>query len=56
MCVCKIADLPGYSVATTNKCMMKLEGFDEISTHEISNFENNFSEMVFQLLEEISNY
>ena len=48
-----LADLPGHSVAITSTCTTKLERFDEIGTRGNRNFENEFSEMVFQILEEI---
>ena len=53
MCGCKMADLQGYSVATTSMCTAKLEHSDEIRTRGKCNFENKILEMVFQLLEEI---
>ena len=56
MRVCILADSPGRLVATTSTCTAKLERFDEIGTHGKSNFENEFLEMVFQLLEEIIVY
>ena len=53
-----LANLPGHSIATTNTYMMKLEHFDEIKcrTRARSNFENEYLEMVSQLLEEIIIY
>ena len=42
MCVCKMTDLPGRSVAFTSMCTTKLEHFGEIKTHGKSNFENGF--------------
>ena len=56
MCICKMADLPGYLVATISMYTTKLEHFDEIRTHGKHNFKNKFLEMVFQLLEEIIIY
>ena len=53
MRVSVLADLPGHSIATTSTYATKLECFDEIRTRGKSNFENEFLEMVFQLLEEL---
>ena len=53
MCVCILADLLGCLVATTSTCTTKLDHFDKIRTHSKRNFENEFLEMFFQLLEEI---
>ena len=53
MHVCVLADLPGRLVATTSTCTTKLQRFDEIRTRGNRNWENEFLEMVFQLLEEI---
>ena len=52
MRICILAELPGHSIATISTSMMKLEHFDGIRTHGQSNFENEFLEMAFQLLEE----
>ena len=51
-----MVDLPGCSVAITSTCMIKLEGFDEIRTCGKRNFEKEFLEMVFQILEEVMIY
>ena len=56
MHVSVLADLPGRSVATTCTCTTKLERFDKIRTCSKNNFENEFLEMVYQLLEEIIIY
>ena len=56
MRVSVLADLPGRSIATSSTYTTKLERFDEIRTPGKSNFENEFIEMVFQLLEEIIIY
>ena len=56
MCVYVLADLPGRSVATTSTCTTKLEGSEEIITCGKNNSENEFFEMVFQLLGEIIIY
>ena len=53
MHVCKMADLPGRSVAITSTCTTILECFDEIRTLGKYNFENEFLEGVSQLLEGI---
>ena len=53
MRVCEMADITGRSVATTSTYTTKLEHFDEIRTRGKCNFENEFLEMVFQLLEKI---
>ena len=51
-----MADLPGHSVAITSTFQKKLERIDEIGVCGKRNFENEFLEMVFQLLEEIIIY
>ena len=56
MRVSVLADLPSCSIATTSMYTTKLEHFDEIRTRGKSSFENEFLEMVSQLLEEISIY
>ena len=56
MLVSVMADLEGSSVLTTSTYTMKLERFAEIRTHGQSNFENEFLEILFQLLEEIIIY
>ena len=43
-------------VPTTSTCKMKLERFDEIRTRGKSNFQNEFLQMVFQVLVEIIIY
>ena len=48
MRVSLLADIPGHSIATIRTYMMKLERFDENRTRGVSNFENEFLEMVFQ--------
>ena len=54
MRVCVLTNLTARSVGTTRKCGMKLERFNEIRTSGKCNFENEFLEMVFQLLEKIT--
>ena len=56
MHVCVLADLSGRSVATTSTSMTNLEPFDKFRTGGKSNFETEFLEMAFQLLEEIIIY
>ena len=56
MRVSVLADLTGRLVATTSTYTTKLEHFDGIRTRGKNNFENEFSEMVYQLLEEIIIY
>ena len=56
VCVCVLADLPGCSLATTSTCTTKLERFDEIRTRGKSIFEDEFLEMLYQLLKEIIDY
>ena len=48
-----LADLPGRSIATPSTCKLKLECFDEIRFLGKSNIQNEFLEVLFQLLEEI---
>ena len=48
--------LLSHSVAIASTCTKKLECFDEIGTRAKCNFEHEFLEMVFQLLEEIIIY
>ena len=56
MHVCEMSDLPGRSVAITSTCTTKLECFDEIRTRGKCNFENEYLEMVSQLLKGIVIY
>ena len=56
MCACVLADLPGRLITTISMYTMKLERFDKIRTHGKSDFENEFLEMVFQLLEKVIIY
>ena len=56
MRVSVLTDLPGHSIATTSTYTTKLERFDEIRTRGQSNFEKEFLEIAFQLLEEIIIY
>ena len=46
-------DLPGHSLAIISMCTTKLERFDEIRIHGKRHFENEFLDMVFQILKEI---
>ena len=48
--------VPGYLVAITSTCTIKLEHFEEIGTCGKRNFENKFLDTVFQFLEEIIIY
>ena len=50
MNVCEMTDLLGRSVAITSMCTTKLECFDESRTWGNDNFENEFLEIVTQLL------
>ena len=51
-----MGDLPGHSVAITSMFHKKLERIAEIGVRGKRNFENEFLEMVFQLLEEMIIY
>ena len=56
MLVSVLADLPGRSIATTSTYTTKLDCCDEIRTSGKSNLENEFLEMIFQLLQQIIIY
>ena len=51
-----MADFLGHSGANISTWMKKLERFDEIGIRGKHNFENEFLEKVYQLLEEIIIY